>query len=335
MKHKGLLFFCCILLVIGIGVAAFGAVLGGSFGGFYTSDNQVYYRSLTQKFHLGPAPRWMRGWNWNMGWRDGWEGGWHSSIGSDTDETDWNTPLSTPTPAGGPSQTVTANAADLQTLDIDIAAGYVKIVPGEKAELVVNGPLDYNSNFVNGKWNITCQVNAPLEQITSLNNRFYLNGEDVTTTFTLTVPKTFDTLRLSTKQGYVEMQGLSVEKLTLDMNIGAANLKDCSATDASFSNNIGNTNISGFSATSAKLKNDIGNITFSGEVTETLDMNCNLGRISASVPRPASYSMDATVDLGTLTVDGKPIRSVKNSGGSALPHFKLFCNLGTVNLAFT
>ncbi|MDL2323790.1 DUF4097 domain-containing protein [Ruminococcaceae bacterium OttesenSCG-928-A16] len=346
MKHKGLLIFCSVLLLAGVCVSAVGFAMGGRPGSFNISQGKIVYYNGAQRYELGDAPG---------GWGARWGNGGNGVISAPVAPVAPSAPAAPTVPSAPAAPTVpsapagqggqaaaTVNVAQLKKLEVDISAGYVVIVAGTEASLAVDGNMPYTSTFEEGKWEIKSTDENLYQQWMSGRNRFFLNGEDVTTTFTITLPAQLNELEGELNMGEMTLTGLAIQELDLEVNMGAIVVKNCSAVSSEFSTNMGSTKVQGFSGRAASISNDMGSTVLEGDITESLEIDCDMGSVTATLKRPASYNWHAEVGLGSIKLDGNSItgqgKNSGNNGGTGnpnSPYYDLECGLGSIKLSFS
>lgn len=310
------------IAVFGLMLAVVGFAMGGHPGSLTVEDDSLVFYEGGEGTHIARAPRWLSGmslFNWD---------GRH-----------WNRSTTTAEvmeAAEMPEQNAPFGQGQLKELELDISAGIVTVQTGNSYGLTVDGPLKYTSSFENGVWNITTES---LNFSTRGNGwRFWFNGEDYTTTFIVTVPKSFDTLELSIGAGEATVSDLSLKDIDLHCDAGSLLVQNVTATESSFDVNAGSIDVYNFYGDDCSLDCDAGDITFEGTLSGELEAKCNMGNVAATLPKPADYGWKADVGLGSITIDGH--ESVGFSGNAeggnqdASQYFDLKCDLGNIDIYF-
>ena len=127
--------------------------------------------------------------------------------------------------------------------------------------------------------------------------------------------------------GDLSLEGIHLEALAVEMDMGSAALKDVSCDRLSVQCNLGDFTLEGgefgtaeltmslgslaFSGavrTAMRAQSDMGDVDLSGALAGEIEVNANLGTVSidSQLPRSA-YALDLGTDLGNLTVDGERI----------------------------
>ena len=313
------------LALFGLAVAIVGFALGGRPGGVTAMDGKLVYYNRQEMIPLADVPNW---WRWN---------GIHLfSWNSDFFDGDGDTSTSTGT-GGHSTQGVPFQNGQLKKVDINISAGRLIIRSGAEYGIEVDGLLEYSSTFEDGTWKIKSVFPGT---INNQNGRYWLDGKDITTTFTITLPESFPSLDIELGAGHATVQDLALDQLECDTDMGKLDFINVTANEADFDVNMGDITATGFVGRSVELDCDMGNITLEGSVSQSVKANCDLGNINIRLARPASYSGSAGSSLGNVNVDGSRTRG-KFSGSfddgiaGANPTFKLDCSLGNIDLKFT
>lgn len=322
-----------IILSIFGGIALFGLVLmlvgfimGGRLGYFYTKNGQFYYRSQGNYIQLKDLPSWA----------------WQTNSAS--------TPATTPAvqsqntnndhghaTAGNDHGTNTVGSQQVQRMQIDIAAGYVEIKTGDTADLQVDGPLEYESHISNGTW--TLKTRHELDNIRSNAGRFFRNGEDITTTFTITLPRQMEYMDIEIGFGTSTLDGFDITELDCTTSMGDMTITNTTARDTELDCSMGNIDAINLTTNNLDISCDMGKITFSGNVTNLFTAECAMGAVKASLPRPADFGWTAEVGMGKINVDGNNKIGISGNtqGGNqnARPFFDLEADMGTIEISFS
>jgi DUF4097 and DUF4098 domain-containing protein YvlB len=232
-----------------------------------------------------------------------------------------------------PAQPVAMAADELETLQIDISAGFLVIQPGTEYGLTVQGELPYKQEYSNGHWKLT----AYADDIDVRGNRFYLNGKDVTTTFILSVPESFDELELQLDMGAAEVRSLTVQEAECITNLGAIDIMGLTAEKAILNADLGSIEATGISVRECEATSSLGHVNLTGDVYEKLVAKCELGSINGRLARPADYGWDMEADMGSINLDGHSVAGMNGSSeenSSADTFFDLTCGLGNINIQF-
>ena len=314
------------IVAFGVVLALVGVLLGGQMGNFGAQDGHIVYTENGQQIQLASTPRWIENipsWHWGSRWSDRWD--------SDTDaETGTRVSGNTPAPL---------TAGELQHLDIEVGAGFVVVETGADFGLSVDGPMEYSTDFENGTWSLYAY---PPNNITprgmGWDNRFWHNGQDITTTFTFTVPAGFNSLDLQIDMGQARVSGLTLTELECEVGMGGIELNDVTAEDAALTADMGSITATGFTAGNSELTCAMGSIDLAGSVSGHFTANCDMGGIKASLARPGDYGWTAQADLGSINLDGHNTSGMDSSsnGGSstAQNYFDLTCGMGTIDITF-
>lgn len=246
------------------------------------------------------------------------------------------TPAAVSNTQNAPSVAAPFEAEELQRMEVDVAAGILVIKSGSAYGLEVDGPMEYTTSWSNGTWRLTSSYN----ELSWRNQRFWLNGQDMTTTFTLTLPREFDTLSVSLGMGTAQVDGLTVNDLYCNANRGNVKLQNINAATANMDVDMGEIKTNNFVSENCTLSCNMGNIEYDGDITGTLTANCSMGNITARLVRPVSYAYKSEVGLGSVRIDGahrgSGLTAGSYSGGAEeRPFYDLDCGMGSIEIKFT
>lgn len=363
MAKKIVLLVFTVITLGGIALTLTGFALGGRTGGLQVGDGKVAYRTTDGKEKvLGNVPA---GWNFTVfghsytwddngkwdGWDDDYDHDYDHDYDYDYDPPEPPEPPEAPEAPEAPEPPAAPTApgrtatsfADANIIDLDIGAGYVTIKTGSEASLVVDGPLEYTSKMEEGVWKIKSKHNLDgirtSTEIWKDRPRFFRNGKDVTTTYTLTLPATATHLETELGMGSMEIEGLTLTEGDFTIDMGELKVKDCTIEDASYSADMGAVDVTGHNGRLCELETNMGAIKFSGNVTEWMEADCTMGSIKADLPRPERYGWKAETSLGSIDIDGKGAAGL-SSGSSGEnngegPFFELKCDMGSIEVKFT
>lgn len=323
MGKKITLAVFCGIIGFGVILALVGVMLGGSTGNFGYEDNQIIYREGDQQISLAQAPSWV------------------NRLVSRASTGRWSppTPPTPPSPPEVPTAPAPFSSSELKKLDIDVGAGYIIVQPGDTLGLSVDGPMSYTDTFENGEWTVKAD---PPNNITTREvqgrTHFFHSGEDITTTFTFTVPFDFDELDVEIDMGEAYVGGLTLKELDCSTGMGAITLSELSVGKAELSASMGAIDATGFYADNLDMKCEMGGISIEGDVTTRLNAKCEMGSIYALLEEPADYGWSAKADFGSATVDGHSASGLDSisSGGSSSANtfFNLECGMGSIEIEF-
>ena len=333
------------IALLGLLMSIVGWALGGRPGHIRVSNGSMVYRAGSESVEMGQAPWWaeyaqdqtfpMHLFGDQVGYAVGEHHGDHESTqwfasGEEIriDSEKQQVPLS-------------FSVEDLESVTIDIDAGYLVIKQGDELGFTVQGPLEYSSEFSDGTWNIWSETNldAIRTQGEGDGTRFYNNGQDVTTVFTIVLPKNAADVYASLDLGVMTAKNLQADTLDLTLDMGSVQVKDSKAKQANFTVDLGAMEVKDVTAAVCELKVNLGNIDFRGDVTESLSANCELGAIQIQMPKPSSYECSTDVNLGSIIVDGNTMGALSSStfGDSDADdplEMDLSCDLGSIEVKF-
>lgn len=321
------------LALFGLAVAIVGFALGGRPGGITAMDGKLVYYNSQEMIPLADTPSWWR-----------WKGlhlfSWNSDFFDNDDNTVASGSNSTggapASPGGQSSQGVPFQDGQLREVELDISAGRLIVRSGSEYGIEVDGLLEYTSTFKDGTWKIKSVFPGSVK---SENGRYWLDGKDITTTFTVTLPQSFHSLDVELGAGHATIENFTLDELECETDMGRLEVNNVTADKAEFQVNMGDMTINGFAARTVELECDLGSITLEGDVSQNVKASCDVGNITLRLARPASYSGSAGSSLGNVNVDGRRTKGdfsggFDNAATSSTPKFKLECSLGNIDLEF-
>jgi hypothetical protein len=320
MKGKGFSIVFGSLALCGLILILVGALLGGQFGYYALSGGKFVYVSPGGILPLTDAPAWI------------------SALGRNAERPQSARPSDTSPETNSGIQSIAAPFGDgqLEKLKIRISAGDVTVRVGDAWGLEVDGPLTAESYFEDGVWEVRSLYDSVAPGFLK---RFFLNGADVTTRFTLTVPSGFETLDIEVGMGKSSVAGLKLEELVCATDMGRTQVRDITARRAEFKVDMGQVTVTGLVAESCELTCGMGDIELvNGEIGTLLSVDCGMGNVNATLRRPASYGYSVQVGLGNVQIDG--VSCVRGEGGTQsgnggeTPFFELECGMGNVTIRF-
>lgn len=301
------------ILLVGVILSIVGLALGGSYGYFTVRDRQFVFKNNQNTYELWDVPGWYRGDTGNM------YVGFHL----------WDDDM--PIAASGASEaSVPQNMSELTTLKLDIAAGFVTITPGDEASLTVQGPLQYETSFEDGVW----KIEAHHEDITARNNRFFLNGEDVTTTFDIVLPQELLRIQADVALGSLTVGALTVQEADLNADLAETKITGLTADRLALSTGLGAIRAVEMTARHCEIETDLASVHYEGKITEYLEGSCSLGSLSLQLNKPASYGYSASSDLGSIRIDGQTRKGEQGSEDENEVFYDLDCDLGSIEIQF-
>lgn len=347
MGKKIIIALCSGLIIIGLMIALIGFALGGRPGGFSIVGGKVTFITPFSTTPLWSSPGWFRGWT-DQNFFGGWWGhenqeGWQQAKPQ----------------APGEKQILDNGGAALSSIDLHITAGNVYIKAGDTYRVEVEGPLQVRQTQEENSIKLEALYNN-IHSIGWANNsptpRFTQNGVDVTTTYTITVPGDCESITLYLEQGALEVDTLKIEQLEVENDAGTTLIKNLQAGSGSFDTDAGVITLENSQIKESSFQADAGIITISAlesnestitmgtgvanidiKVENQLTATCLAGSIAITHPRPQQYSWASSVDLGTISIDGKSygFDTRMESDSSASPFFDLQVDAGTISLSFT
>lgn len=300
--------------LLGVILLVLGYALGGRVGSFGVQDGQWVYATRRETLQLGSAPAWAA-------WLENGPG---------------PAPAAPAVPwqgsADGDSVPANADFAGLKNLDIDIDAGYVTVRVGEDVGLHVDGTMPYTANFNGSTWEIKAQHNGITTRWQDGETRFWLDGRDVTTHFTIVVPQNLQKVEAYLAMGTLTIQGLQLDEGEFKVDLAALIIGDVQAQKLHLQAELGAVEATGIVTQECDIDVSLGAVEFEGQAAQ-IDANCDLGSIEIRLPRPQNYTWETDCDLGSIRIDGQK-RNNTEGGTPGELHLDLTCGLGSIDVEF-
>lgn len=197
-------------------------------------------------------------------------------------------------------------------LDIDIALGDVTVQSGDDFGLWLSwdgGGYDLNyTQEEDGTLRVYSRSKVP-------------SPLGVTASATIYVPQqtALAELEIHNSLGDVDLQGLSVEKLTVECSLGDLYLWDSVLGEGSLVNNMGVIYASGLTVTKRlDVDDDMGDVTLEGDLQGDIDVDANMGEVTLRLSQGEErYDYELETSMGEVYVNGENRHSsASRSGGS-------------------
>lgn len=255
---------------------------------------------------------------------------------------------------GGAEETVsftkTFEEEEIKSVSVDTGAGNVKIVTGDKFEVVLeNVPKSYKAEVKDG----VLSVYKEKRSFILFSFGFFVPTPKIT----VTVPEGFmaEQFYLDSGSGSVEMTGILTDRLILDTGSGAVLLREIVANRTSINTGSGNVEILDAELGVTEADSGSGSLTFSRVATKNLVVDSGSGRVtyegtmvgrcmfdtgsgSVSIILNASerdYNITADMGSGSFYLNGKKMKDVDIRNGQAENTIIFDCGSGRASLEFT
>lgn len=184
------------------------------------------------------------------------------------------------------------------SIQLDIDAGDFSIVYGDSYKV----SYSYPDNFVPS----VSVTNRILSVTQSLNNFRFRNLTSSDYSITIEIPEGTLLTNLDAKMdmGNFELNGLSVDVLSIDADMGNIELEDLTLKTATVRADMGNVELNDCSFDSANCTADMGSIDVSGNFA-SLTAKCDLGSITVDSDSIDSAKLDLSTSFGSIEVNGK------------------------------
>lgn len=323
-KKRGSLIVFGVIAILGVVAAIVGLALGGRFGWYHVSGGKLVFENRTETVDVADVPDWVPE-NLNILW-----GGWLTNGDYDGEIIE-----------GGGEHTEEYDIfeeGELEKLVIDIPLGYVEIRTGTDYGLVTYGPMQADSSFNNGTWEVKADdVDGSIttRQVAG-RTHFFQGGEDVTTTYIFTVPVAFTELNVTMNMGAGVIEGINLNKLYAYCAMNSLDINNVNVTESELGVDMGLMELNNFYGTITDITCNMGSVELAGSITSEVVINCDMGNVQINLPEPDGYSYSVDVDMGHVALDGKQFVLKDESGqedGDG-PYFDIQCGMGNVEVNF-
>ncbi|MEA4988265.1 MAG: DUF4097 family beta strand repeat-containing protein [Anaerovorax sp.] len=254
-------------------------------------------------------------------------------------------------------QTVKEELQGFQSISVDTNYQEIILKEGERFHIAYSYNSEY-SKLSHEIKNGTLTVTEERKDKNGLSNDLLdiINGKEGGGVIEITYPKQtiFRDVRIVSDMGEVEAEDLSSSNLQVDVDLGSIDLKEVNVQTLQVRADAGNVLLSEGSVDRAELELDLGSLETKNWNTKGLvavlsggeaDLNgvflgetnidCDLGNIVLQVlDSRENYSYDVDVDLGTIYVDGKKIKSGSSVNKNVENKIDLNAGAGDIKLNF-
>ena len=185
---------------------------------------------------------------------------------------------------------------EFDSIDINVDAASISFENGTEYKVEYSLPEDDVSSIKveNG----TLKISSKMDGFNfSFNSNGITEKNDPYIKITMPEGTSLSVVSLNVDYGEITLGGFDMEKLTIDSDAGNMNITDSSIGELKIECDAGNVEVSDSKADTIDIKNDYGNIDLALNAEE------------------ADYDIDVEIDFGTLSLNGKKLKSdytVKN-----------------------
>ena len=339
-----------VIAVFGLAIIIIGVVMGGRPGSFYADGGRLIYQNSSESFDVGAAPGWME----NLGqitilgfgpadngnamekeYKGKEEGSKSESIQSPNHNNQHSPGFN-----GATKTVVSGETFDLSgydKFDIDVDFGHVTIESGDSPQLYIDGLLTAEVWTENGVLKIKSDYNNSDVSEKSIGGiiHYFKNGEDITTTFTVTLPERIDVLDANLGTGSMEISSLTANKFLFDVDMGSGKANGVTAEETELQVDMGSISVSDHNSVKAYLDCNLGYLNYNGDVTGSLAAKCSMGSLKADVSEPGRTAYDINNSMGSIVLGGDSFgfsSDSKQEGGDVM--FSLNCEFGSIIVKF-
>ena len=156
----------------------------------------------------------------------------------------------------------------VSAISIDMRAGNVSIVKGDKLTVACSFPEEYMPA-------VTCDSNG-LSVAQDISGDITVQlGEAWNVTITVPESCAIQTVTADLDLGNLSVTGLDFSKLEADADLGDVTVKDCAVHEVDLEVDMGNVNATGSSFDTGDIEADLGDITLDGTFGSSLKMECD------------------------------------------------------------
>ena len=186
----------------------------------------------------------------------------------------------------------------IESIDLDVSIGDIKIVYGDAASVHYEYPEDYAPEIYweNGALSVTENYRGNITN--NMANEKY--------SLVVTIPQNDDLkdVTISADMGNVKFKDISVTgKFDITSDMGNVELDNIVCDKFSAEVDMGNIELKNITAKTIDVMADMGNIQVDGEF-DNLTGNCSMGNLEVATPNENAV-IDVETDMGNCTVNGK------------------------------
>jgi len=167
---------------------------------------------------------------------------------------------------------------------------------------------------------------------------FKLNTNNNQCELTITVPSdiTLQNLDVQADVGNIHFTDIKSGKTALQADVGNIEADNCSFSYINAEADVGAIQFDGCVLEKGELSADVGAITLDDCTFTDLELSGDLGDITVRTPLDLSdYSMELSVEVGKLKVNGTTFKRSYNQRGSEMKHLEIENELGNVEVEYT
>lgn len=224
-----------------------------------------------------------------------------------------------------------------------------KIVVSEALEafdsIVIEGVSD-SVTLAAGEGFTLDMRHSPKEKVTYevRGGTLYLKGEMKTSsttdfrggTISITVPEgtTLSTARIETDLGDIALDGVSAHEAELDAALGNVTVSDGTFDSLDCDSDLGDVDVTSVTAGRLDCRAEAGEVSALAFSAGEAELEADLGSVTAQVlGERADYSLELSVDMGEITVDGERVQNPYTAPGGP-NRLEAKADLGSVTVSF-
>lgn len=193
---------------------------------------------------------------------------------------------------------------NVDTIDIEVNSVSVWIKSGDKFKFETN--------------NESIKSKITKEKLTVTQKSLNFLDSDGNNSLIIYIPKDLklQKLTVSSAAGNVFLDGISLEKVKLDLGAGELKIEGCKSTkETDIDTGMGKTSIEGCSLRNLDLDIGMGKLTMTSYILGKSEIDCGIGQTDITLKgKPETYCIHAEKGIGLLTVNGNSIADETNYG---------------------
>ena len=218
----------------------------------------------------------------------------------------------------------------LKHLTLDLDAGSVTFVQGRDAS---EASVRFQNKDANAQ--LTTHFSASGSTISYSLPNGHLNLKDDKFLVTITLPADFEmeSLDVDFDMGSLTLGSLHVKELNADLDMGSCTADTLTCSTADIELDMGSFTADAVTAKDFTAESSMGSVTIGSLTSEETELYTDMGSLTVGLTGSESdYAIDAEVDMGKLTINGRTVSSSYSSRGRY--PIQLTNNMGSITVEF-
>jgi len=231
------------------------------------------------------------------------------------------------------------NAAKADSLDIELTAGNLRIVPGDEFSVSFGSQISRYIHYSidEGEFSLRDTMKR-----NSWNYRWWKKASDKDLAVTITVPpeKEYDEVSIDAGEAGVFIRSIRTGEFSVDCGVGEVEIEDVSARTFEVDGGVGEVKARGISVSEkTDLEIGVGEVNIQGDLRGEVDIEGGVGEVQEDLSgEREEYAIEIEEGLGEMWIDGEQISVFRESrvlgSESARNSIKVDCALGEIRLNF-